>query len=183
MPRCAALLLDLQTDFLASSGARMPVGDLEAHRVLDAANAVLAGRALAGALPVLVINHFPRSAWLLNLFRNGAAMVGTPGASLDARLRAAPEVRIFPKASSSAFANPDLAPYLKANAVEKLFVLGVYAEGCVRATAIEAIRLGYEVVVPLEAVGTNSEVKRRFAVWAMRRAGVNTSQGLPRDAA
>jgi nicotinamidase-related amidase len=182
MPRCAALLLDLQTDFLASSGARMPVGDLEAARVLGAANAVLAGQALAGALPVLVANQFPRSAWLLNLFRNGAAVVGTPGASLDARLKAVPEVRVFPKSSSSAFANPELAPYLKANGVEKVFVLGVYAEGCVRATAIEAVRLGYEVVVPLEAVGTNSEVKRRFAVWAMRRAGVHMPQGLPKDA-
>ena len=182
MPRCAALLLDLQTDFLASSGARMPVGEVEANRVLAAANSVLAGQALIGALPVLVVNQFPRSAWIPNLFRNGAAVAGTTGASLDARLRAAPTVRLFTKASSSAFTNPELAPYLNANAVQKVFILGVYAEGCVRATAIEAVRLGYEVVVPLEAVGTNSELKRRFAFWAMRRAQVNTPQDMPTNA-
>ena len=60
MPKSAVLLMDLQVDFLAVSGARMPVAPADAKRVIETANAVLDGNALSGALPILIVNHFPR---------------------------------------------------------------------------------------------------------------------------
>jgi len=172
MTQSATLLMDLQADFLASSGARMPVDEQDAARVIATANAVLAGNVLSGSLPIIVVNAFPRAAWLANIFRHGAAIAGTPGAMLDARVRVKPGIKVFSKRSPSAFSNPDLEPYLKANAVTTLYVFGVFAEACVRATAVDGRRHSYAVVVPLDAIGTNSETKRRFAQWAMRRAGV-----------
>jgi nicotinamidase-related amidase len=116
--------------------------------------------ALPGALLVIVVNQFPKSDRIANLLRNNAAISGTLGAKLDERLHVDGEVRVFEKLRPGAFTNPDLEPYLKAHAVTQLFILGVFAEGCVRSTAIYAI-------------GTNGEFKRRLAIRARRRAEVN----------
>ena len=123
--------------------------------------------------------QFPRSAWMSNRFRRGAAVEGTAGADVDPRIRGTDTVRVFAKHRSSAFSNPELAPYLRAHGVSKVYVLGVFAEGCIRATAAEARQLGFDVVVPLDAIGTNGAFKRRFAQWAMRRAGVALVPSLP----
>jgi nicotinamidase-related amidase len=172
MPQSAVLLMDLQVDFLAPSGARMPVAPEDAVRVIDTANAVLSGEVLSTSLPILIVNQFPRSARLANFFRHGAAIEGSPGAKLDERIHAKESTPVFPKNSASAFSNPKLNTYLKSQGVLHLHVFGVFAEGCVRATALEAKQLGYTVTVPLDAIGTDANFKRGFARWSMQRAGV-----------
>ena len=171
MAHVAVLLLDLQRDFLGAAGARLPVDAPGAAAVLRTANAILAKRVLASALPVLIVTQFPASARLANFFRKGAAIVGTPGADLDPRLGKTGQVRVMTKARSSAFTNPDLERYLHAQGVQELYVLGVFAEGCVRATVRDARRRGYPVTVIVDAVATNARWKLRVALWAMRRAG------------
>ena len=172
MPQSAVLLMDLQVDFLAQSGARMPVAPQDAIRVIKTANAVLSGEILSTSLPILIVNQFPRRARLANFFRHGAAIEGTPGANLDNRIHVKAGTPIFPKHSASAFSNPELNTYLKSQGIMHLHVLGVFAEGCVRATALEAKQLGYTVTVPLDAIGTDANFKRGFARWSMQRAGV-----------
>ena len=173
MPSCAAvLLLDLQVDFLDNVHGRMPVSPDGALRVVAAANEVLEGRVLAGALPVLVVNKFPVAARVANYFRHGAAVAGSPGAELDPRIRAASGIRVFPKDRADAFTNLALEPYLREEGFEKLWILGVFAEGCIRATALSARRRGFEVEVPQAEIATNSSWKVAFALWALRRGGV-----------
>ena len=167
----AVLLLDLQRDFLGGAEARLPVDAPGAAAVLRTANAILAKRVLPAALPVLIVTQFPASARLANLFRKGAAIVGTPGADLDPRVTPTGHIPVMTKARSSAFTNPELERYLHAHGVTELYVLGVFAEGCVRATVRDARRRGYPVTVIVDAVATNAHWKRRFALWAMRRAG------------
>ena len=171
MPESAILLMDLQRDFLDRAAGRMPVDESGAQAVLRVANDVLAKRTLAGALPILVINQFPASAAITNFFRKGAAIAGSPGAELDARLERSGSEKVFPKASPSAFSNPELEPFLRANGVKNIYVLGVFAEGCVRATAVEAVKRGYSVHVIADAVASNAAWKKAFALWAMARAG------------
>ena len=178
-PRAAVLLLDLQVDFLDTVHGRMPVSPDGALRVVAAANEVLNGSVLAGALPVLVVNQFPAAARIANLFRHGAAVSGSPGAELDPRIRAASGVRVFPKAHADAFTNFALEPYLRREGVEKLWVLGVFAEGCIRATALSARQRGFQVEVPQAAIATNSSWKAAFALWALRRGGVTIVPSLP----
>lgn len=55
--------------------------------------------------------------------------------------------------------------------MKKIYVLGVFAEGCVRASVVEAVKLGYTVNVIADAVATNATWKKAFALWAMARAG------------
>jgi len=176
--RSAVLLLDLQVDFLDVARGRMPVDEGAALRVIAAANAVLAGEALAGALPVLVVNRFPATARFANFFRRGAAVAGSAGAGLDPRIIGAPNVRVFAKQRASAFSNPELRPYLEGQGVRRLWVIGVFAEGCVRATALEARQLGFEVVVPEAEIATNARWKAAFARWALGRGGVTVVRSL-----
>jgi nicotinamidase-related amidase len=167
----AALLIDLQRDFLDADCARMPVDAGGAASVLHNANAILAKRALGASIPVLILNQFPASDRIRNFFRKGAAISGTPGAGLDSRVRYSGHVKVITKSSPSAFTNPELESYLKAQGVNELYVMGVFAEGCVRATVLEALRRGYKVNVITDAVATNRPWKKQFALWAMKRAG------------
>jgi nicotinamidase-related amidase len=57
--------------------------------------------------------------------------------------------------------------------VEKLYVSGVFAEGCVRSTLVDAIERGYVVNVIADAVASNASWKRRVAPWSMRRSGAD----------
>ena len=77
------------------------------------------------------------------------------------------------KSSPSAFSNPELHRYLQAHGVNELYIVGVFAEGCVRATVSDARRRGYKVNVIADAVASSGPWKKRFGLWAMRRAGAN----------
>jgi nicotinamidase-related amidase len=115
------------------------------------------------------------TARLANVFRHGAAVAGSTGASLDPRVLAPANTRVFPKAQADAFTNPDLEPYLRSQGITTVWVMGVFAEGCVRATAHAARRLGFKVIVPLAEVATNASWKAAFARWTLRKRGITTT--------
>jgi nicotinamidase-related amidase len=171
MNKSAVLLMDLQKDFLDGQGGRTPVDGPGAEAVLRVANDVLAKRFLGDALPILVVNQFPNSDRIANFFRKRAAIAGTAGAEIDARLKGAGSTKVIVKARASAFSNPELDKYLRAEGVGDLHLLGVFAEGCVRSTAIAAIKRGYSVHVLENAVASSAVWKKRFALWVMKRAG------------
>ncbi|MDR2852099.1 MAG: cysteine hydrolase [Burkholderiaceae bacterium] len=172
MPTSAALLMDLQRDFLDTGNGRLPVSKEGAAAVIAAAHAILSGSVLPGAHPVALVNRFPRSQAFANFFRKSAAIEGSDGALLDPRVRMPQTVPVFAKSRASAFSNADLQAWLQDKSVARLYIMGVFAEGCVRATAIEARALGYEVVVLLNAIASNAAWKLRWAVRSMRKHGV-----------
>ena len=174
----AVLLIDLQRDFLDSRAGRLPVAEEGAQSVLYAANEILAKRALPEAFLVLVLNQFPATARLVNFFRRGAAIAGSRGAEPDPRLEHLGNATVVVKSKPSAFSNPKLQEILSARGVRDLWVLGVFAEGCVRATVLEAIRLGYSVRVLESAVSSNATWKKRIALWVMERAGAQVARGV-----
>lgn len=114
MARSAILLMDLQHDFLGAEGCRMPVEPGSVAPLIDTANAILDKAMLKDMLPILVVNRFPASDRIGNFFRRGAAVSGTRGAELDARIRSSSQVKVIDKASASAFTNPELDRYLRA---------------------------------------------------------------------
>ena len=173
MTRSAVLLMDLQHDFLGAEGSRMPVESESVAAVIGAANAILGKEVLVQALPILVVNQFPVTDRIANFFRKGAAVAGTPGADLDTRIRNAGSAKVIVKTSPSAFTSPELDRYLQAEGIHELYVMGVFAEGCVRSTVLDARHRGYGVHVIADAVATNASWKKRFALWAMKRAGAD----------
>ena len=177
--RSAVLLIDLQIDFLDSRNGKFPVDPEGALRVVTAANEILAGRILPGALPIVVVNQFPESAWLGNLLRRGAALEGSPGARLDPRIDASPKIRVFSTTESDAFSNPELEPYLRREGIGELWIVGVMSEGCVRATALAAHKLGFNVAVAESGIATSTALKARLASWLLRKGGVRVVPTFP----
>ena len=170
--------MDLQHDFLGAEGSRMPVQPEGVAAVIGTANAILGKEVLTQALPILVVNQFPLTDRVSNFFRNGAAVAGTLGANLDTRILNVGRTKVVAKASPSAFTNPELGRYLQAERITDLYVMGVFAEGCVRSTVLDARRRGYSVHVIADAVASNASWKKRFALWAMRRAGANIMKSV-----
>jgi nicotinamidase-related amidase len=120
--------------------------------------------------PVFIANQFSPSDWVGNFFRNQSAIRGSAGAALDSRI-ATDGWPVFTKEKADAFSNPELVSYLGAQETTHLVIAGVFAEGCVRATATGAVRRGYHVTVVSDGVESDTEWKKRFGLWSIRRSG------------
>ena len=165
----AVLAIDLQRDFLEDDG-KMPIARGQVAPLIAAANKVIAAAAARGANVVYIGNEFPRSQWLLNLFRWNAAVSGSPGAKMDPRVELASST-YFPKAEGDAFSNRALGAFLRAASVTDVILLGVYAGACVTATARTAMREGYRVTLVREGIGAASDRARERALSRLGRAG------------
>lgn len=173
----ALVLLDFQVDFLDPAG-RLPIDPAAAEALIRNTQRLIARQTAAGGPLVVVANAFGRRDAIGNWFRRGAAVEGSPGARLDARLQVPAGAVHFAKSRSSAFTQPDLEPFLRARGVTALCLCGVFAEGCVRATAIDALKRGFEVHVPADLVASNAAWKTRWALRSMRRQGAHIDPAI-----
>lgn len=78
---------------------------------------------------------------------------------------------LFHKTTADAFSNRVFVDWLREARVRDLVILGVFAEGCVRATVASALRRGFSVHVLVPGVASNASWKTRWALWLMRRRG------------
>jgi nicotinamidase/pyrazinamidase len=106
----------------------------------------------------------------------------TPGADFHKGLRAAKLNKIFLKGTKnkddgySAFeaTNDDLEKFLRKEGVEDLYIAGLATENCVKATALDADKRGFETFVVEDAVAAVNakEGDGAKALKAMEKAGV-----------
>lgn len=68
--------------------------------------------------------------------------------------------------------NPTLEEIIKTSPVDTLVIGGLVLEYCVKATALDAIRLGYKTIVPLELTRSLSTEDGAVAVQTLEHAGV-----------
>jgi len=166
----ALLLLDLQRDFLEANG-KMPVGVETAAQVVSLANRLVKHAESVGWELIFIRNEFPRTEWLGNLVRNGAAIKGSPGSEIDPRVTIPSTSFVFTKSKSDAFSNPAIEEALVSAGIDQVVVLGVMAEGCVRATAKSAISRGFRVTIVSDAIGSSRGFLWRLGIWSMKNAG------------
>jgi len=168
--RTALLLIDLQLDFLNAKG-RLPVGEANAGRVIAVANR-LAALFAQRRWPIFVIfNQFKPADVIGNFCRRYAALEGSEGGKIDPRLLVH-DVRYFSKAKSSAFSNAGFSSELALTAVGRVVICGVYAEGCVRATAFDAKRANLDTVVLSDGVASNRSSKYKWALAQMQKRDI-----------
>jgi nicotinamidase-related amidase len=153
----ALLLMDFQRDFLSGDG-RMPVAESQREAVVAAANRASAAALGRGVAVIAIGNEFSRFDWR-NPFRRFAAAARRDGA------------RYFAKWRGSAFCNPKFSARLAVLGVAELALAGVYAGGCVSATARDALKRGYRVTILADAVAERSDAARRRALARLQRAG------------
>ncbi len=110
----------------------------------------------------------------------------TPGAQFHPDLRIPHAQRVIRKGadreidSYSAFLENDratstgLGPYLQRQGARRLFLAGLALDYCVRFTAEDAVRLGFETIVILDACRAIAAPTQAQALDSFRRLGVQT---------
>jgi nicotinamidase/pyrazinamidase len=159
-PSTALVVVDVQNDFADPSGS---LSVARGAAVVERANAQIARATAAGAVVVYTQDWHPAST--PHFARDGGiwpvhCVAGTWGAELHPDLLVAGEV--VRKGSHgedgySGFTMRDpvsgeetptqLEPLLRARGVERAVVCGLATDYCVKATALDAIRLGFETTV------------------------------------
>lgn len=164
-PRTALIVVDLQNDFADPAGSLAVPG---AERVLAAVNELIAAAQSAGALIVYTQDWHPRRTphfetdggpWPVH------CVAETWGARLhpDLRADAGPIVRKgasgedgysgFTMRDADGGEHPtELERLLREREAERAVVVGLATDYCVKATALDAVALGFETVVPERAV-------------------------------
>jgi nicotinamidase-related amidase len=171
----ALLLLDLQRDFL-ETGGRLPISAADADMVIAAANRLVRHGEKAGWQQIFITNEFRKSDWIGNLFRKSAAIEGTFGAEIDPRVIIPTGSSIISKSRPDAFTNPALAEVLKSAGIRQIIILGVMAEGCVRATVKGARNRGFAVTVVFDGVASRRDFLKRFGLMSMQKAGASVRE-------
>ena len=122
-------------------------------------------------MPVIyIVNEFTNP--FLNLLTSNACKKGAKGTDIDKRVNRVNDL-VYRKSKSNALTNRDLSQYLKENAISELYVTGLFAEYCIKATAISAKANNYKVIIIEDAVGSKSAAKKSKAVGHCKSKGVS----------
>uniref|UniRef100_A0A7S0WSL0 Isochorismatase-like domain-containing protein n=1 Tax=Chlamydomonas leiostraca TaxID=1034604 RepID=A0A7S0WSL0_9CHLO len=104
----------------------------------------------------------------------GATLPGTTGAALVDGLEARPGEVVIIKKRFSAFSHTHLDLVLRRLNVRTVAICGVQTPNCIRATAVDALGLDYEVVVLSDATASKSEAVQENNLEDMRCMGIKT---------
>jgi nicotinamidase/pyrazinamidase len=172
----ALLVVDVQNDFCPGGALAVAEGD----RVVPVLNCWIERAARAGA-PVFASRDWHPPGHVSFAERGGPwpphCVQGTPGAELHRELRLPAGAVLVSKGTSaerdaySAFEGTDLALRLRAAGVRRLFVGGLALDYCVRASALDALSYGLEVVPATRPVDVRPGDGER-ALTELHAAGV-----------
>ena len=173
----ALIVVDVQNDFCPGGALAVPHGD----EVIAPLNRLIKQFLDGGDLVVKSRDWHPRrtkhfaefgGTWPVHCVQE------TPGAEFHKDLTDDPRIKIVSKGmgdedSYSAFDGTDLAKLLRENSVEEVWVGGIATDYCVKNTALDARREGFNVKVVSEAMRPVevSPGDGQRAVEEMREAG------------
>jgi len=175
MPEEALIVVDMQRDFMP--GGALPVP--EADRIIPRINRYIEEFRKKGALIVATRDWHPPNhisfkeqggPWPKHCVQN------TPGAEFVVEL---PEDAVIiskatepDKEAYSGFEGTNLAQILKERGVKRVYICGVATEYCVKATALDAVKNGFETYLLRDAVKGITKEGELEALEEMERAGV-----------
>ncbi|MFQ6603289.1 cysteine hydrolase family protein [Flavobacterium sp. C3NV] len=84
---------------------------------------------------------------------------GTTGHEIDIDFDDASQ--LISKTQHSSFSSEEFKSFLEDNQIRKLILCGFLAEYCIKQTAIDALEVGYEVVLLKEFIATGDDVQHR----------------------
>ena len=156
--RPAVLVVDFScgfTDPECSLGSDLSAEVEATKRLLDAAR--------ARGLPVVftTIGFEPNlkdgGLWLQKVPSLGDLQIGGRWVELDPRLEAREGETVVLKKGASAFFGTNLASILISQGIDSVVLCGATTSGCIRATAVDLLQLGWPTLVPRECVGDRAQ--------------------------
>jgi len=152
----ALVIVDLQNDFLTGGSLAVPGGD----GVIPVLN-VWIRRFRAAGQPIFATRDWHPVDHCSFLDRGGPwpahCVAGTIGARFSSELTLPPDVIVISKGTKpskdaySGFDGTDLAVQLRQAGVGRLFLGGLATDYCVRATVLDALKEGFQVVLLTDA--------------------------------
>lgn len=94
---------------------------------------------------------------------------GTEAVKVDSRLHFQSGDGLIVKKYASAFFGTDLIARLNANNIDTVIIVGCTTCGCIRATAVDALQLGYRPIVVEDAVGDRSRASHEQSLFDLRQ--------------
>ena len=174
----ALIIVDVQNDFCPGGALGVPEGD----QVVPVLNEWIEEAGIHG-IPVFASRDWHPAGHVSFVQRGGPwpphCLQNTAGAAFHPGLRLPWNARIISKAdtpdedSYSAFGGTDLARRLHGEGVRRLWIGGLAQDYCVKATALDGLREGFEVRIIVDAtraVNVNPHDGER-ALEEIRRAG------------
>ncbi len=156
--RPALLTIDFQNGFC---DPQLPLGAALDHEVEQ--TCVLLEAARRARIPIVfTVASFDQAdlsdagVWALKQAGIASLMASTSAVELDARLARRPNEHLITKKYASSFFGTDLSSRLTSAGVDTVLITGCTTSGCVRATAVDAVQLGFRPIVVREAVGDRS---------------------------
>lgn len=177
----ALIVVDMQRDFMPGGALPVPEGDKIIHRC----NEYIRKFKEKGALIVATRDWHPPNH--VSFRERGGpwpphCVQGTEGAEFVVEL---PEdALIISKATEpdkeaySGFEGTELAKILKENGVKRVYVCGVATEYCVKATALDAVKHGFDVYLLRDAVKGIKPEDEEKAIEDMKKAGIKILESL-----
>jgi len=147
--KTALLVIDMQNDSIGPS-AKNPFPPVYADKLIENVNKVIDIAKNNGWIIVYIKQELPKNQAFV---AHGKFLQGSKGAEIDKRIKIESN-NFFTKKYSDSFSNPEFDKFLRKNYVDKIYITGVAADECVRATAFGAQNRGYEVIAVKEAIGT-----------------------------
>jgi nicotinamidase-related amidase len=95
--------------------------------------------------------------WLQKVPALGELQVGGRWVDIDPRLEPRADEPVVLKKGASAFFGTNLAAILVTQQVDSVILCGATTSGCIRATAIDLLQLGWPTLVPRECVGDRAQ--------------------------
>ncbi len=83
--------------------------------------------------------------------------IGSRAVEVDRRLDPQPGESVVLKKGASAFFGTNLAAILLSQGVDTVILCGATTSGCIRATAVDLLQLGFPTLVPRECVGDRAK--------------------------
>jgi len=153
----ALIVVDMQNDFMP--GGALPVP--EADKIVNIVNTYIDHFVSRGALIVATRDWHPPNH--ISFTERGGpwpphCVQNTWGAQFHPNLRLPKSAIIVSKAflpdkeAYSGFDGTDLESILRSRGIRRVFIAGVATDYCVRATALDAVRLGFETFLLVDAV-------------------------------
>ncbi|ASJ09870.1 nicotinamidase [Thermococcus sp. P6] len=175
MPEEALIVVDMQRDFMPGGALPVPGGD----RIIPRCNDYIREFMKRGALIVATRDWHPENH--ISFRERGGpwpkhCVQGTEGAEFVVELPA--DAVVISKATEpdkeaySGFEGTDLEEILRKHGVKRVYICGVATEYCVRATALDAVKRGFETYLLRDAVKGIKPLDEERALKELERAGV-----------
>lgn len=107
--------------------------------------------------------------WLRKAPGLAALRTGSRLAEIDERLARRAEEPLISKIGASAFFGTSLVTMLTAWSVDTLIVTGATTSGCVRASVVDAVQSGYDVLIPKECVADRASGPHEANLFDMQQ--------------